>query len=599
MAKQYVSARNLKFLLHEVFNVGGLSQYDYYKEHTPEAYDMVIDSAIKLADTHLRPYADAMDEKEPELVNGEVHAHSSIGPMMQAFGDGGWLVTTVPASEGGMQMPTAVDSCVKFIFAAANKTSSNFPGLLVGAARLILNFGDRALKDAYLPHMYAGKWQGTMCLTEPQAGSSLSDVKSSAEPNKDGSYNIKGTKIFISAGDYSSAENIVHLFLARVKGAPAGTKGISLFVVPKYRPEGGKLVPNDVQTAGLFHKMGERGIPTCHLVAGDNNNCKGWLVGQENMGLAYMFQMMNEARLGVGVGAAGAASAAYYASLEYANERPQGRPSTNRDPGSAQMLIIDHADIKRMLLFQKAVVEGSLSLGLECGMLADVEHVETGEAKERAGLLLDLLTPVCKTYPSEMSNLTIAAAMQVLGGYGFTRDFPIEMHYRDVKISTIYEGTTGIQGLDLLGRKVSIKGGAALRYFADEVVATIKAAQTHTVLQPYARQLGAELERVADVTTHLMAQAQQGKYEHFLADATLYLEMFGIGAIAWQWLKQGVAVAAALDKKPTGEEGQFYQSKLYALQYFFAYEVPKMAALAQRLKDPNAFTVEMEGKTLV
>ncbi len=598
MAAQYVSLRNLKFLMHQVHTVARLTELEPYKAHSTETFDMMLEGAMKLADS-FRPFALEMDREEPNLANGVVQVHEAVAGMMKEFGEGGWLLTTVPESEGGMQLPGVVSSAANFIFGAANKASAIYSGLLIGAARLILNYGTRELKDIYLPPMYAGRWQGTMCLTEPQAGSSLSDVKSTATPNTDGSYQIKGHKIFISAGDYHSAENIIHLVLARLPGAPVGTKGISLFVVPKYRPEADKLTPNDVYTAGVYHKMGERAVPACHIVFGDGNGCKGWLVGQENQGLQYMFQMMNEARIGVGVGACSLMSAAYYASLAYANERPQGRSLTNRDAGTSQVTIIEHADVKRMLLQQKAVLEGSLSLLFEAAILHDITHASEGPTQQQAHLLLELLTPVAKTYPSETANITIAAAMQVLGGYGYTRDFPIEMYYRDIKISTIYEGTTGIQGQDLLGRKVTMKGGEALKLYAAEVAKTISEASAHESLKPFAQTLQKELGRLSEVTQHLVAFAMQGQTDRYLADATIYLEFFGIGTIAWQWLKMGVASAKALQSKPTGDELNFYQSKLLALRYYYAYELPKTSALAKRLMDADTLTLEATPETIV
>lgn len=599
MARQYYSARNLRFLLHEVYDVEQLTKYPYYAEHNRESLDMIVDAASKFAEAHMRPMVHEMDQKEAELEHGNVHVHPNVPSMMRAMGRDGWLTGYVPFEQGGMQLPNLVTSATIFIYSAANKAASMFPGLSMGAARLILNFGNQELKDTYLPHMFDGSWQGTMALTEPQAGSSLSDLTTTAEPQPDGSYLIKGQKIFISAGDYEGADNIVHLLLARIKGAPAGVKGISLFVVPKLRPENGHLVPNDVKNAGIYHKMGERGCPAMHLAYGDSGDCKGWLVGEPNNGLGYMFQMMNEARLGVGIGAAGVASAAYYASLEYANERPQGRKPTNRDATTPQLTIIEHADVRRMLLAQKAIVEGAAALLMQISLYADIAHVAEGDEKNRAHLLLDLLTPIAKSFPSEKGIESISNAMQVFGGYGFTRDFPVEQYLRDVRISAIYEGTTGIQAQDLLGRKVTMKNGQALIFFGEEVTKTIQTALAVPALKAYAEQLAGAAGKLQETTMQLAGLAMQGKVEEFLADANLYLEAFSTVTIAWVWLQQALVAQAALDAGASGEDAVFYRSKLLTLEYYYSYELVKTGGLLRRLAQGTYPTVTMESALLV
>ena len=486
-----------------------------------------------------------------------------------------------------------ISGACRFILSAANYSASVYPFLTTGAAHLIMAFGSKEMIETYIPRMFSGEWQGTMALTEPQAGSSLADITTAAEPTDQGYYKLRGQKIFISAGDHDGVDNVIHLMLAKIKGAPAGVRGISLFVVPKKRLENGQLVSNDVNTAGIYHKLGYRGSPITQLSMGENNDCRGYLVGEPHKGLMYMFQMMNEARIDVGLGAAAIASAAYYASLEYAKERPQGRKVTSKDPTQPQIPIIEHADIKRMLLFQRAVVEGSLALIIQCARYADLGRVLTGEEKEKNELLLDLLTPVAKSYPSEMGIPSVSAGIQSLGGYGYCDEFPLEQFYRDVRIHPIHEGTTGIQGITLLGRNVTMKNGKAFKLFLGEVQATVKKAEEIPELKSLAQELKDALEKLTKITLHLIGIAQSKGPDAFLADSTLYLEFFGIISIAWQWLLQAITIQKALNNNPTGAEADFYRGKFYVFRYFFRYELPKIEGLAKRLTDGDALTVEM------
>jgi butyryl-CoA dehydrogenase len=332
-----------------------------------------------------------------------------------------------------------------------------------------------------------------------------------------------------------------------------------------------------------------------HLTMGDRHDCHGWLLGEANRGLSYMFQMMNGARIAVGITGAAIASAAYCASLEYAKERPQSRRLNEKNQlDSPQTMIINHPDVKRMLLFQQAIVEGSLSLLLECARLSDLAHVNEGEEKENYTLLLELLTPVAKTFPTEMGIRSVSEGLQVLGGYGFTEDFPLEQMYRDIRITTIYEGTTGIQAQDLLGRKMTIQGGKAPRLLFAEMNKTIDEANAHERLKPYAKMLGDEMQRLQKVTSALLPYAQQSNYERFLMDATLYMELFGLVTVAWQWLKQGIVAQNALLNENVGENADFYESKIQTMKYFFHYEIPKTLGLAKRLQDTEVLTIVIE-----
>jgi butyryl-CoA dehydrogenase len=447
--------------------------------------------------------------------------------------------------------------------------------------------------------MYGGEWQGTMALTEPQAGSSLSDVTTSAKPTDNGYYLIKGQKIFISCGDHDGVDNIVHLMLARIEGAPAGTKGISLFVVPRMRPENGDLVFNDVHTAGVFHKMGYHGAPIAHLIMGEQEDCRGYLVGEPNKGLSYMFQMMNEARIGVGLQATSISSAAYYNALDYANVRLQGRKLTEKDPAKPQIPIIQHADVKRLLLFQKSIVEGSLALCMQACVYLDKWRTTEGEEKEENFLKLELLTPVAKSYPAEMSILSTSAGLQVFGGYGFTKEYMAELFFRETRIHTLHEGTTAIHGMDLLGRKLSMAGGKGVMLLFQEIMQDIQKAQEHEQLKAYAESLSQRLMKLQELTMHLMGVAQKEGAEVYLSDASLYLELFGILGVAWQWLKMGTI---ALQVQAAGGKGyttEFLQSKQHALQYYFEYELVKTDGLFKRLKSNNRVTVNAKPEEIV
>ncbi|NID11373.1 acyl-CoA dehydrogenase [Fibrivirga algicola] len=599
----FYSPRDLRFHLYEVIQADQLTQLPRFADHDRTSFDMVLDAAGQISETLLRPLLTVMDREEPQLVDGKIRVHPQMGAIIRRFGDDGWINAPFDYDEGGQQLPATIMNAATFIFGAANYSSSVFPFLTTGAANLLRSFGSKELVDWFTPMMYAGRWQGTMALTEPDAGSSLSDMITAAEPTDvPGQYRIRGQKIYISAGDHDACENVVHLMLAKIKGGPAGAKGISLFAVPQKRlstwgqrttdtlSTTNQLVDNDVQTAGMYHKMGYKGAPIAHLMIGSGEGAIGYLVGEPHQGLRYMFQMMNEARVGVGMNAVSIGTAAYYASLAYARERPQGRPIAEKVTGSPQVPIIRHADVRRMLLFQKSVLEGSLGLLLQCSYYADVAHAGDGVAAQNAAILLDLLTPIAKSYPSEMGCLTTSAAVQILGGAGYTTDFPVEQFYREARIHPIHEGTTGIHGLDLLGRKVTLHGGKGVQLLIAEMQKAMTEATTYPALSQLASQLGEAINRLTKVTTYLLSLAADPAV--FLADATLYLEFFGIVTLAWQWLRQATVAQAAL---PTaqGDNQAFYNGKLMAARYFYEYELVKTLSLAQRLQSTDHLTLDM------
>ncbi|MBI9074341.1 MAG: acyl-CoA dehydrogenase [Desulfatibacillum sp.] len=594
MAAKFASEKNLKFMLYEVHDLVSLTKQEYFSMHNKKTFDMILSAGMKMAKDLYYPIFKEMDEVHPELENGTVKVHPNVRKIMREAGEGGWISACFPTKFDGGQLPTMINCATHFLFGSANYSGSVYPGLTSGAAMLITSFGSQKLIDTFVPNMLEGLWQGTMALTEPQAGSSLSDLTTTAVDKGDGTYSIKGQKVFISAGDHDGVDNVVHLMLAKIEGAPLGVKGISLFVVPKYRPlADGTLEYNDVAVSQVFHKMGYRGAPITELAIGDKGDCVGWLVGQPHHGLKYMFQMMNGARLDVGNAATGIASAAYQASLDYARQRPQGRKLGQKDLTKPQIPIIEHADVKRMLLFQKAVAEGSLSLILQCHKYEDLETASTDpEEKEKYNLLCEILTPIAKTFPSEMGIQSTSYAIQCLGGYGYCQDFPVEQYYRDIRIHPIHEGTTGIQGMDLLGRKVIMQNGKAFQLFKDEMEKTLVMAEAAPEFQEYAKALRAAIADIEEVTAHKMQVAATKGPEAFLADSVLYLEMFGYATIAWQWLLQALMAQNGLDGGKAKTMKDLYEGKVITCKYFFKYEVPKMQGLKIRLMEDDYLTAE-------
>lgn len=591
MANTYYSRKNIDFWLYDVHNAEALTELPYFADHSKETFDMTLDSAAHIGDNNMFPYYTDMDRNQPELVNGEVTVHPKIKDYLKAAGEAGLIGADFSYDDGGAQIPSVIQGMVGHIFMSANNGMA-YTGLTSGAARLIAAFGNDKLKETYVGKMLNGQWQGTMCLTEPQAGSSLSDITATATRTSEGHFLLKGQKIFISAGDHPACDNIVHLLIARIEGAPAGTKGISLFVVPKVLEDGTK---NDVSNMGIYHKLGQRAVPAMHLGFGDNNACVAYLLGEENKGLSYMFQMMNEARIGVGLTGASIACGAYHAALEYAKERPQSRRLNNKAAlDNPQIPIIQHPDVRRMLLFQKAAVEGSMSLLTEVGIYQDKAHaMEDPAEKSKYFQLLELLTPVAKTYPCESGVQVCSNAVQVFGGYGFTEDFPVEQYYRDIRITPIYEGTTGIQSLDLLGRKVLMGKGAAIKLLYNEIFDTIGLATNVEGLADYAGELKCELADLQLVTKHLAGVAQGGDVELFLSDANLYMEQFSLVVIGWQWLKMGLAAKQKMlvTSADDSDAMAFLESKIQTMKYFFHYELPKTMALSKRLMDSEVITV--------
>jgi butyryl-CoA dehydrogenase len=583
------SRKNLDFTLFNVLEIDKLCKLDFFKTHDQESFKQVIDIAEELYDRIDDEALVEADRKEPKLENGSLKVHPAVHEFVKAYAESGLIGGALSEEMGGFQIPKTIIAAIDFILCCKSNSFIMFTDLAKGVANVISMFGTEEQKKFYLPHILSGNWLGTMCLTETESGSSLANITTKAVPQKNGSYRINGQKIFISAGDHDITENIVHLVLARIEGAPQGTKGISLFLVPTKNIDGSD---NDVKSIGIYHKMGQKATPAMHLEFGSANNCKGYLMGEANKGLHHMFLMMDNARLSVGSMGAGIASAAYYHSLKYAQERKQGRHLNESKPKNETTAIINHPDVRRMLLAQKAFVEGTLSFVLQCYTYLDIQkHTDKEAEKKKYTGLLDILTPVAKTYGAEKGVYSANQGLQVFGGYGYTEDFPLEQLARDVRILPIYEGTTGIQSLGLLGRQVLADEGKNLAIWQEVVFDDIKKALNFKELVPYAERLQKELSKFQEMTRHIVQLAAKNSAEVYLADATYYMESFGTLNIAWQWIKQGVAVQEKLVNSPNEI---YLKSKMVTLQYFFDYEIPKLKSLFERLLNTSRTTLAMD-----
>jgi len=604
MPNKYVDLETLKYILYDIHKIEDLLTRERFQEHDIESLDLFINSVKEFSDRELYPYFKEMDETPAYHKDGTVIVHRQVEKVMLQSGEMGVIAACFDYEDGGLQIPFSILQAAIYIMDAANNHLPGYPSLTQGAAELIVEFGTNELKETYVPKMLSGTWGGTMCLTEPQAGSSLSDITTKANPTEEGFYKISGQKIFISGGDHQFAENIVHLVLARIEGAPKGTKGISLFVVPKNRlKEDGTLEYNDVMTVADFQKMGQKGYCTTHLGFGDSDDCRGWLVGEEHKGLAQMFLMMNGARIAVGRGAAAIAMAAYRTSLQYANERPQGRKLSadgKKNPTEKQSLIIEHPDVRRMLLLQKSIVEGSLSLVILASKYHDILSTSSSkEEKEKYHLLLEMIIPIVKTYPSEAGSESVDNGLQVLGGYGFCSDFSLQQYYRDIRISALYEGTTGIQSQDLLGRKVSMQNGKGLELLAAEIMQTILLASKDEDLKGYASILGDKLQLSQKVLSHLMPFAMQGNYERYLSDANLFMEYMSLVVVSWLWLEMALDAKKELTNPNKKYSETFYESKIHTMKFYFKYEVPKTNSLAASLMSDEVVTIKNDKEYII
>ncbi len=576
-----VDDRDVELLLDDVFDLPALTRLPYFGDHDRQTFLAVIDSARRLARAELYPAYRPMDEQPARLEGGRVIVHPRLRELWPKLIELGLTAAPRPSDVGGQQVPLSVTTLATVYLMAGNLSAYGYVGLTQGAAHLLEAFGDEHLRTTYMTRLYAGEWGGTMALTEPHAGSSLSDVATVASPTDaaDGHYLLSGAKIFISGGDHDLTDNIVHMTLARIRGAPAGIKGVSLFCVPRRRMQDGRLVDNDVAVTGLIHKIGWRGLPSLALAYGERGDCHGWLVGEPHKGISYMFQMMNEARIMVGLNGVATASVAYHEALAYARTRPQGRPIAAKDPATPQVPITRHADVRRMLLRQKAIVEGGLCLLVRASRYADLaEHGDDAAERARARLLLDLLTPVAKSFPAERGFEANALALQIHGGYGYSSEYMPEAWLRDQKLNSIHEGTTGIQAMDLLGRRAVAGGGAALAALAEEVRRTTARARAAGVDAAGCDAVERAVGAIAALTAELGGRGMRGDVDGMMAHATDYLDLFSTVIIAWQWLELAAAAAERAARDASWRD--FAAAKQAACRYWLATELPRIDHLA-------------------
>lgn len=586
MANLLVDERDVKFVLYEQLRIEDLCQAEKYSEFSRELFDMVLDAAQKLAENELWPVNADGDRMGVQLANGQARVPESFHKAYQRFCEGAWNSLSVGADHGGQGFPIALYCAVMENFVAANLAFMAYPGLSLGAARLIEKYGTEEQQRTYMDKMYSGEWTGTMCLTEPQAGSDVGALRTKAVRKPDGTYSIVGNKIFITSGDHDLSENIVHLVLARIEGEPPGTKGISIFIVPKKRIENGALVDNDVTTAAVEEKLGIHGSATCALNYGERENCVGYLLGEENAGMRIMFNMMNEARLAVGVQGLALASGAYMHAVRYAQERIQGSPiATMKDPAAAKIPIVDHPDVRRMLMWMKSVTEGCRALLYYAGYCEDriLAATDPEEAARYQGFL-DILIPVCKAWSSDMGFRVTEMALQIHGGYGYCREYPIEQFLRDVKITSIYEGTNGIQALDLVGRKLAFNQGALFRSIVQETGDLLERAKKNPRLTAIVTLFDEARTQLIEVTSFFGLKAVSGDFDVPVLHATPYLELFGDVAIGFMLVWQAMiadrrleeiysdAKADTPEKKAevlaTNRSAAFYRGKIASAEFF-------------------------------
>jgi butyryl-CoA dehydrogenase len=563
-----LSRRDLDFLLYEWLDVASLTKLDRFAEHSRETFDAFLDVSAQIAERDFAPHNRRNDLEEPTFDSVRVHVHPEVAAALKVFNEAGLPASTMDTTVGGLQLPHVVARACFAWFQAANIGTASYPMLTMANASLLLRYGTPSQVETFAKPMLEGRFTGTMCLSEPQAGSSLSDVLTRATRAGDGSYRINGSKMWISGGDHELSETIVHLVLARVSDAPAGVKGLSLFVVPKHHVSADGTVGdrNGVVLAGLNHKMGYRGTTNAVLSFED---AAGYLVGEEGRGLAYMFHMMNEARIGVGAGAVALGYTGYLHALAYARERSQGRPVADKDPLAPTVPIVRHPDVRRMLLASKAYVEGGLALVLYAAKLLD-------EPSPSNDLLLDVLTPIVKAWPSQWCRLANDHAIQIYGGYGYTREYPVEQFYRDNRLNSIHEGTDGIQGLDLLGRKVVMQDGAGLRLLLSRIRDAAEAS-------PWGQPVLDACDRLEAVTARLW---ESGSPTVALANSTAYLEAAGHLVIAWMWISQLSAVPASDDP--------FYEGKRLAARYFITHELPRIGPLLDLLDSRDTLFADLD-----
>jgi alkylation response protein AidB-like acyl-CoA dehydrogenase len=609
MTESILSRRDLRFLLHDWLDVSALTERERFADHSRETFDSILEVSEEIAREHFAPHYRKNDLNEPTFDGETVHIIPEVKAALDKFAESGLLTGAVDEDHGGIQLPYTVSRACFAWFQAANIATSSYAMLSMGNAALLLAHGTPEQIERYVVPELEGRFTGTMCLSEPEVGSSLSDVATRAVPQDDGTYRLHGQKMWISGGEHELSENIVHLVLARAEGDAPGVKGLSLFIVPKklVNDDGSLGERNDVVLSGLNHKMGWRGTTNTLLnfgegafTPGGKGGAVGHLVGERGRGLAYMFHMMNGARIGVGAGAVALGYRGYLSALEYARDRIQGRPLEDKDPAAPPVHLVRHPDIRRMLLASKSYVEGGMGLILYAAKLLDDSQTAPEAAdRARADLLLDVLTPLVKTWPSRWCLKANDLAIQVLGGAGYTRDHDVEQLYRDNRLNPIHEGTDGIQSLDLLGRKVRMKDGAGLRLLAETIRATIAKAEG-TGWAGQATALETALARTESVTATLWADGDPLKAQ---SNSWEYLEAVGHTVMAWLWLEQALAADAAEagtgdSAGSGGEDAAFYAGKRAAARYFFSHELPRVHSQFDLLESLDTTFADLDDSVL-
>ncbi|MBV1880407.1 MAG: acyl-CoA dehydrogenase [Pseudomonadales bacterium] len=600
MSTTLLNDRDLHFLLYEFLNTAALLERPKYQEHNIDTLNSSLDTAKTIAERYFANHNAKGDANEPVFDGEKVTLIPETKAAWDAFAQAGFLAAGAAYEDGGSQLPEIIVRGAMAYLNAANIATAAYPFLTLGAANLIRTFGSLQQKEQFLSPMMTGRFAGTMALTEPNQGSALGDITTRAIQQNDGSYRVSGQKMFISGGDQSITENIIHLVLARVEGAPIGVKGISLFIVPKFLLNADQSIgeKNDVALSGLLHKMGYRNATSTVLNFGERGGATGYLIGQENLGLKYMFQMMNEARIGVGLGAACLAYQGFNYSLDYARQRPQGRLPSCRDPKTDQIDLIQHADVRRMLLAQKSYCEGSLALCLYAtSLFEDSNTADTEPDRQRAATLLDLLTPVVKSFPSKYGVLANDLAIQILGGAGYIREHPVEQLLRDNRLNPIHEGAEAIHGIDILGRKILGSNLADLSLLSDEINNSIATAESYPEISQLATDLQAALTRLLE-TSKALQTLSKNDMDLALANATLYLDMFGRVVIGWIWLRQAEIALGTINRSTpknriSKSDENFYRGKIQTARYYIERELPVTEQQAQILSSANSVSYDM------
>ncbi len=584
-----VNEKDLFFILKEQLNYGRLCELERYRELDEDTLDMLVTEAVKFARTEIDPLQEIGEKWGVRFENGQVFCPPEFREAFQVYGENGWIAAARDPEYGGQGFPHMMRIVINDIMYGASQAFNMAPSLTHGAAHLIETFGSDELKECYVPRMFGGQWAGTMALTEPNAGSNLAAIRTTAFREGD-HFRIKGSKMFISWGDHDLTENIIHLLLARIEGAPEGVRGISLFVVPKVRvnPDGTLGEPNDALCGGVEEKLGLHASPTCVLNFGDNDGCIGYLCGEENKGLAHMFQMMNAARINTGVSGMTLAGTAYRNALAYARERIQGTDVAKRKPGYVP--IIDHPDVRRMLLWMKATVDGMRSMIYTGAFWSDLAQEAPDEEQRRHYTsLIDFLTPIIKAYCSDMGFRVCETAVQCLGGYGFCREYPLEQYLRDAKIMSLYEGTNGIQSMDLMGRKMRLNGGASYKAFMGEIDAFCRENQEHPTLGAYVGQLSGAVKQLGEMAVEMAGRSETDPLG-WASSTYPALMCFGETTVIWRLLDMAVIAQREMEE---GKRNDFCVGKVMQATYFTDVTLPETRARMQTCLRKGREVVDM------